>query len=171
MKKGKQAKGKEFSDLPRLNRDQDRAIRDMMRGILKDPRITSSSPPIPVDVFFLEKDDKTMALFTMGGGEMTQHAGMQITAALDRDTMERIAKEGQDPAWDWLRDIAMHTCVEAVSKGLDLPNALGVQLAQVVRSVSLDDDKELRDRIYQEAKALAYARVVSGDIMGPGVTE
>jgi hypothetical protein len=37
--------------------------------------------------------------------------------------------------------------------------------------VSLDDDKELRDRIYQEAKALAYARVVSGDIMGPGVTE
>lgn len=171
MKKGKQAKSKEFSDLPRLSKDQDRAIRDMMRGILRDPRITSSSPPIPVDIFFLEKDDKMMALFTMGGSPMSQHADMQIIAALDRDTMERIAKEGQDPAWDWMRNIAMHTCVEAVSKGLDLPNALGVQLAQVIRSVNLDNEQEIRDRIYRDAKALAYSRIMTGGVSGSEVSE
>lgn len=171
MKRVKKSDKSEFRDLPRLTRDKDRAIRDMMRGILADPRVTSSSPPIPVDIFFMERDGKQMALFTMGGGQVSQHAGMQVIAALDRGTMEQIVSQGQDPIWDWLRNVAMHTCVEAVSKGLDLPNVLAVQLADVVRSVSLDDDRELRDRIYLEARELAYAKLMSGGIRGAGVTE
>ncbi len=107
-----------------------------------------------------------MSLFSLGSPDGSTKADMHAETIMPKELMQEIVDKGQEPLWEWLRNISVLTCVNALAKGLEMPDRIGVQLAGALRAHDIDQDKEFQDQMHKAAQAQAMAAM-----MGQGLSE
>jgi hypothetical protein len=122
--------------------------------------------PTPIDMYFLHEEgtNRWMTLFTLGDPSSDAKADMRAETILTRRDMEAIVASGQEPLWEWLRNVSVQICIEAVLKGKELPNRIGIQLAGAMRAHDIDRDREFQDQVMTIAQQQAMQRVMGQEL-------
>jgi hypothetical protein len=122
--------------------------------------------PTPIDMYFLHEEgtNRWMTLFTLGDPANEVKADMRAETILTRRDMEAIVASGQEPLWEWLRNVSVQICIEAVLKGKELPNRIGIQLAGAMRAHDIDRDREFQDQVMTIAQQQAMQRVMGREL-------
>ena len=172
-RKGNTRHKERIMDLPsNLTPAEELNIKYLIEGTLRSLPPGLDFMPCPIDIFFLHEEgtDRWMSLFSLGspdGGTKTgMKADMHAETIMHKELMQEIVDKGQEPLWEWLRNISVLTCVNALAKGLEMPNRIGVQLAGALRAHDIDQDKEFQDQLHKAAQVQAMAAV-----MGQGLSE
>lgn len=147
---------------------EEQNIKRLMAGTLETLPPGLDFLPCPIDIFFLHEEGtgRWMSLFGLGSPDGEHKADMRGETIMTKELMQEIVDKGQEPLWEWLRNISVLTCVNALAKGLEMPDRIGVQLAGALRAHDIDQDKEFQDQLHKAAQAQAMAAM-----MGPGLSE
>lgn len=151
---------------------EEQNIKHLIAGTLGSLPPGMDFMPCPIDIFFLHEQGtgRWMSLFSLGSPDGNTKTGikadMHAETIMTKELMQEIVDRGQEPLWDWLRNIAVITCVTALAKGLEMPDRIGVQLAGALRAHDIDQDKEFQDQLLKAAQAQAMAAM-----MGQGLSE
>ena len=152
-----------------VSQEADGAMRRLMSDVLAAiPSGMEETMPTPLNVHFLSEEGtgRWMSLFTLANpSESGNENVMRVEAGMDMVTMRRVAAEGQEPMWEWMRNVAAMTCVQALLHGQELPNRIGIQLSDAIRAHDIDRDPEFVRHLNliakQEAMRTMMARTVS----------
>ena len=155
------------SNFPSLDAKQDKELRSLMAEVLKANLPAAAWPiPTPVDVHFLTTQDgrrEARFVFSTPNHPLLPNA-MRFTCPMAVETVEDTAKRGQEAVWEWLRDHAVAICTEAITRNLDMPDRISLQIAGAVRFHDVDGDREFQDRIHTEAKEMAMRAFVGREV-------
>ncbi len=151
-----------------LTPTEEQNIKRLMAGTLESLPPGLDFMPCPIDIFFLHEEGtgRWMSLFSLGSPDGSSRADMRGETIMHKELMQEIVDKGQEPLWEWLRNISVLTCVNALAKGLEMPDRIGVQLAGALRAHDIDQDKEFQEQLHKAAQAQAMAAM-----MGQGLSE
>ena len=168
-RKGNTRHKERIMDFPiNLTRADEKHIQALMAGTIEALPPGLDFMPCPIDIFFLHEEGtgRWMSLFSLGSPDNRSQADMRGETIMTKELMQEIVDKGQEPLWEWLRNISVLTCVNALAKGLEMPDRIGVQLAGALRAHDIDQDKEFQDQMHKAAQAQAMAAM-----MGQGLSE
>jgi hypothetical protein len=140
-------------------------MKELMGRVLETlPEGVEVPMPTHLNIHFLSEEGtgRWMSLFVLADpGEEVSDDIMRVEAAMDFQTLRRVASEGQEPMWEWMRNVAAMTCVQAVIHGEGLPNRIGIQLSNALRAHDVDSDPEFTHMINETAKQVAMRSMMS----------
>jgi hypothetical protein len=158
-----------MGDFPiNISDETNEKMKELMSKVLEEfPPGLELPMPTPLDIHFLHQEgtDRWMSLFVLANPNTEpSENNMRVEALMDFSTLQRVAREGQEPMWEWMRNVAAMTCVQAVLRGQGLPNRIGLQISDAVRAHDVDQDPEFAKMINDAAHALAKQALMGREV-------